>query len=217
MPLLPGTIDQDECPQSLQGLLELFAQQLSVPAAINLPVEYAASAPSLAANKLWYNTSNNTLNAVVNGAWAQVGANYKVGDIIMFFGDVAGQADIAYTADPARRPWAYCDGGTYNGILVPDLNNRFPKCTALGHGSKFGDDFPKIALDQIPPHTHDVPQGTSDTSSPDKYLIPAKGYPTTSVATSSTGGTGNPAPDDVRPLHINPVHTYVGFKMYIGY
>ncbi|OCQ52985.1 hypothetical protein Ppb6_01878 [Photorhabdus australis subsp. thailandensis] len=50
---------------------------------------------------------------------------------------------VMFSGEKAPPGWAFCDGGTYNGILVPDLRSRFIMCgetiSEKGESSKKAD------------------------------------------------------------------------------
>jgi len=103
------------------------------------------------------------MNAVINGS------RFVTGMIMMFSGDTA------------PDNWAFCDGSVKNGIVTPDLRNRF----IMGANVRYNSDRPisggevkvgtsggtnvetditkkikvvnhSLSIDQMPAHTHDV-------------------------------------------------------------
>src|SRR4029077_4869038 len=82
-----------------------------------------------------------------------------VGDIIMFDYVADSDLNLATPTNPARRPWALCDGGTYGGVVTPNLCNpgRVPKGSMSGFRATGGAATVILAMDQIPSHKHGVP------------------------------------------------------------
>lgn len=60
-----------------------------------------------------------------NGEYLKV-FPYRVGTIVPFFGTpgTRANANVAYYGNPAARPWALCDGGSYNGVQTPNMQGR---------------------------------------------------------------------------------------------
>ena len=86
---------------------------------------YGRSFPSSSPDSLFVYTANETVWLYRNGAYLQF-YPHQIGTIVPFFGNpgAGSQANVASSANPSIKPWALCDGNTYNGRATPDLRGR---------------------------------------------------------------------------------------------
>lgn len=108
----------------------------------------------------------------------------RVGEVKMFFGDVATVFAGSYNNTPGHvwRGWALCNGGTYNSILTPDMRGNVPvgynpdvianpKYSTLGsHQDDLGDSGENehtLTRGELPKHVHMITNGVDNASQSD--------------------------------------------------
>jgi len=86
---------------------------------------YGYSFPFSSPDSLFIYRVDESLWLYRNGDYLKV-YPYRVGTIVPFYGSpgVKSQSNVAYSGNTGARPWALCDGGTYNGIATPNLQGR---------------------------------------------------------------------------------------------
>jgi hypothetical protein len=86
---------------------------------------YGYSFPFSSPDSLFIYRVDESLWLYRNGDYLKV-YPYRVGTIVPFYGSpgVKSQSNVAYSGNTGARPWALCDGGTYNGIATPNLRGR---------------------------------------------------------------------------------------------
>jgi len=86
---------------------------------------YGYSFPFSSPDSLFIYRVDESLWLYRNGDYLKV-YPYRVGTIVPFYGSpgVKSQSNVAYSGNTGARPWALCDGGTYNGITTPNLQGR---------------------------------------------------------------------------------------------
>lgn len=115
--------------------------------------------------------------ATTNGGFVPVGA------ILMYSGPL-----------PPPSGWALCDGSTNNGIVSPDLRDRF----VVGSGSAYspkdtgGANNVTLTVSNLPPHSHTYKDGFIAENSGKKHT----GYPGGSYDNSGSQHIGSGSTDD---------------------
>jgi hypothetical protein len=124
-----------------------------------------------------------------------------IGGIIMWSG---------YPHPGLPEGWVVCDGQTYNGILTPDLRDRF----ILGSGpnnppsTTGGNTHVTLTVDQMPQHSHYAPTATNDDFHAGNLEIPStsngqnlySGFDSYDYINAAlTSNSGGNQPVDIRP------------------
>ena len=86
---------------------------------------YGYSFPFSSPDSLFIYRVDESLWLYRNGDYLKV-YPYRVGTIVPFYGSpgVKSQSNVAFSGNTEARPWALCDGGTYNGVATPNLQGR---------------------------------------------------------------------------------------------
>lgn len=88
-------------------------------------IVYGYSFPFASPDSLFVYRVDESMWLYRNGEYLKV-FPYRVGTIVPFFGTPGTRqnANVAYFGNTSARPWALCDGGTYNGITTPNMQGR---------------------------------------------------------------------------------------------
>ena len=77
---------------------------------------------------------------------------------------------VMWHTDVAPQGWVLCDGGTYGGLVTPDLRGRFPKGVSdIIYAQTEGNSSVMLSSDNVPAHNHQIsldqmPQSGSSTN-----------------------------------------------------
>jgi hypothetical protein len=111
--------------------------------------------------------------------------------------------------------WFLCDGGTYNGFIVPDLRDKFIVCTGPINstiGLTGGAASTTLTLNMIPDHTHNT---LASVNSQNAALATNSGFSTCNPS-GPTSGIANPGYTPGTPVPTLPPYFSLAYICYCG-